>query len=175
MGDILVDSDFDIVRSLVDTDSTTVPDNVLSSFVYLDAIETAVKEAITDWATIVSGGGNDLIWLKSGTAYMLAARLAARFRATTTAGGGFRIGGYSESGSSVRWDEVARDLMHKAAGELSRISTRTFTRQTLLLADGPTTSGTNVPEYWESWLERVQPRVLDWEEESGSEDDTLIP
>ena len=177
MSDILAGtSDWDAVRSLIYASATVISDAVLESFPFIDTVEELLKKGITDWATIKANGGADWTFLRSGTAYLLAARVVSdRFSASVTLGSGFKVGGYSESGKSGQnWQEIAAALIDKARAALSAISTRTFTRQSIVLRDGPTTSGTNVPPDFEYWLDKILPRVLDWVEEGG-EDDTVYP
>lgn len=171
MGDILVDADYADVRDLVGADVAILPDTVLNRFTFLDTVEALVKLAIEDWSAIIdAGSGNDYVFLRSGTVYLLALRVAMRFRQSIQFGHGFSFGGYSESAKAIDWDAVIDTLKEWAEEAFGNISTRVWTRPVLILMDGPTSSGANVPSDFEVWIDRILPRVLDWEEESGEDD-----
>jgi len=175
MSDILQDTDFNQVRTLAQVDSTTVPNSTLGSFTHLEMIEALVKDGVTDWAThMANTSSQDRVYLRSGTAHLLAAKIASEMKANEESGAGFRVGGYSESTKKIEWDAVVDDLIRQAKVAFSSISTRTFNRRTALNLSGPTSSGAIVPDDFEGWIDRILPRVLDWEEEGG-EDDAVYP
>jgi hypothetical protein len=165
VGDILQDADdYQLVRDLLGLGSGEVSDALIESDVYLGYVEGEVEEAIADYASLT---GVDLVLLKAGAAAWVAALIAARKSAAE--GGGFRIGPYSENSTANEWADRTRDLMQQAAHALSSISTRTLTRPTLLVLAGPTRAR-SVPADFEAWLEKIQPRILDWLEEGGEDD-----
>lgn len=168
--------DFDEVRYLLGGVSSSVaPDAVLSSFAFLGDVETFIKNAADSWledgfAVIEAAGGEDWDLLRRATMQKLAAEFATGY-ISSRSGSGFKAGGYSEIGISVDWVTEAAKLKDKAAASLAKISVRTFSLPASWIATGPTSSGENVPEYAEEWVERVQPEQLDWIEEGGEEDD----
>lgn len=171
--DILREADFDAVRSLIEVDSAIVSDSVLASFPYLPTLEILVKDAVTDWATLQSVGGDDWTLLKTGTACLLAIRVV-RTRFTSSQSSGFRVGGYEEKGREIELHDLVNRLTHMAKEAFMSISTAVLARPTFIMGAGPTSSGYNVPTDWEQWLERIMPRVIDWIQEDG-EDDVVIP
>jgi hypothetical protein len=174
MGDILDEScDFDAVRELVPTTSGVVTDQQLERFTMLGFVEVLVKDAITDWSTIKSTGGDDWTMLKAGTACMLAMKVAKRLASSSSgsSGAGFAVGGFRETGGTINWPEKKAELMQCASAAFSAISTQTRTRMAIAVFNGPTRSESNVPSTLEAWYEKIIPRFLDWIEEGGEEND----
>lgn len=179
MGDILQGTeDFDVVRGLIHLDVAFMTDLLMGSFAFLDFVEALVKDNITDWATLMAGGGSDMIYLKTGTACLLAIGISgSRLRGSASYGVGFRIDEYSETrpgGAAIAWDDVIADLKMKAEAAFSSISTFIRSRRKLVVMSGPTRAKTNVPLTWEAWLEKIVPPIIDWLEEDG-EDDPIRP
>ena len=177
MGDILDgNADYDAVRNLIGIDETVMADSVLETFPFLGVVEALVEDAFSDWATILAGDDVDTTFLKTGTACLTAIRLRLRL-ALSGYGGGFSVRGYSQAGSSIEWDDVYGQLAEWASEAFGSMSTHQDdldSRFTIIVRDGPTRSKSNVPTTAEQWYERVFPRVLDWFEEAGTEDDTLV-
>lgn len=172
MSDILTSGDFPTVRYLAGNAGTGImPDAMLSSFAFLDYIESLVKSAIDDWATIKATASDDWIRLKTGTACLLAMRAIGRLEASLSAGVSFKIGDYSESQKAVEWKSVVSDLTQMAKEAFSSISTVTHTARTIIMVSGPTSSGYNIKTSAEQWIDEILPRVLDWFEETGEDDD----
>ena len=169
MGDILEDSaDYDAVRYALGVDSSTVSDALIQSLNFLVYVEAEVKAMVTDWSTLMSGGGRDKNNLQLGVVHWVASRLAGYIERDE--GRSYKAGPFAESvtGKSVDWRQKAADLAQAAAAHLSRISTQTApSRLTLLTRDGPTRSRTNVPgsDEWEAWEDKIEPGVVDWLED----------
>lgn len=174
MGDILDSGDYDAVRQLIGASATSVPNAVIESFPYLDYVEQIVKDMADGWSSdldfdaIKLAAGNDWLYLRVGTAHLLAARLIGYV--SSKKGAGFKAGGYGETGIELNWDERFRELVQEAAKAFARISTRDWTRQTIFIATGPTSSGEAVADEWEEIFEMIQPRILDFAEEDGEDD-----
>jgi hypothetical protein len=158
--------------------STDIADSVIDSFPFLPYVEAEVGAAITDYASLT---GANRCRLKAGVACWTAALLAGHLHGKAAAGtfastgGGFRLGEYEENGpgavvAKVDYRQKALDLVQEAAKALAGISTRSFTRPQALALAGPTRSKSNVPSTAEAWLEKIQPRILDWFEENGEDD-----
>lgn len=174
MGDILDETcDFDAVRELVPTTSSVVTDQQLERFTMLGFVEVLVKDAVTDWSTIKAAAGDDWTMLKSGTACMLAMKVAKRLASgsSSSSGAGFAVGGFRETGGAINWETKKAELMRCASAAFSAISTQTRSRMTLATFNGPTRSESNVPPTLEAWYEKIIPRFLDWIEEGGEEND----
>lgn len=173
--DILTTTDFPAVRYLLGVDSATLPDAVIGSYPYLVWVETVVKEMADDWSDttgfdeIKAAEGNDWTYLRVGTMHLLAARLVRYVSMEEAAS--VKIGDYAESGRTLAWTDRVKETVNDAAEAFSRISTRVWSRPSILIATGPTTSGEVVPEYLEEWQEKILPRILDWHQESGEDDD----
>lgn len=175
MSDILGTGDFDSVRALIGADSETLTDETLRSLTYLDYVEIQVKKAFTTWATLKTAAGDDWTLLKVGTACLLAMRACSFMERGQEVNQGFSIGDYQENnGRVIDWKKTLDDLKEMAQEAFGAISTVTHTRPKFFLVSGPTSSGANVPENAEQWLEKVLPRILDWEEEGGTEDDDYV-
>lgn len=174
MGDILDPADYPSVRYLLGGDSVSLPDAVIEAEPSLTYIEQVVKDMADGWSSdkdfdaIKAEDSKDWLFLRVGTMCLLAARLVRYL--SMQEGAGFKIGGYSETGRVLMWQDRVIELIHSAAEAFARISTRAFVRPTILLATGPTSSGEAVPEEWEEWVERILPRILDWDEEGGEDD-----
>lgn len=178
MGDILEAADYPDVRYLIGADTTSVPDAVIEAEPNLDYIEQIVKDMADGWSSdhdfdwIKAQGDatavKDWLYLRVGTMCLLAARLIAYL--SMKMGSSFKVGGYSESGVMITWLDRVKDLIRRAAEAFSRISTRDWTRATIFIATGPTSSKEGVPAEWEEWFEMIMPRVVDYDEESGEND-----
>lgn len=159
------------IRALMGVDSDVVSDQDIESLPYLFYVEAEVKAIITDWATLLTAATANTIRLKTGVMAWVAARLCGLVQKQEA--GGVKIGDYAETGDKIEWGDRAKQLADMAASALAQISTRTaLVRPTGMVLAGPTRSETNVPSSIEEWIERIQPRLLDWVEEGGQEDDT---
>lgn len=163
MGDILTTADFDMVRNAIGVDSSDASDAVLGSAMYLGIIEIGVKLAITDWAVLKAAAGADWTALQVGTGYLLAARYAKLAASGET--GGFTIGQYKEEKSAIDWSASGDEMIRLAREALSMVSTRVWTRHSIALAYGPTSSGYNVPDEFEDWVAMVTPPFVTWNED----------
>lgn len=170
-NDIIFEHEYSMVRAELGVDEDTIADADIESLACLFYVEAAVKEIITDWAILLVAADKNTVYLKTGVIKWVAARLCGKLLKSEA--GGVRIGDYAETGDKVEWGGRARQLAKEAAGALARISTRTtLVRPTVMVLAGPTRSGATVPTDYEAWLERIQPRLLDWVEEGGQEDDS---
>lgn len=171
MGDILSSGDYDAVRELVGMDESILPDTVLDEFTFIDLTEATVKAAVSTWAAIMAAGsGSDYVFLRAGTVFRMAALIAQRFEMSIQFGHGFAFGGYSEVAKLVNWQAVREQLDEWAAQAFAGISTYSLTRPAIVVIDGPTSSGANVPSDWEEWIDKIIPRPVDWIEEDGEDD-----
>lgn len=163
-------TDYDMIRALLGVSETELPDTTVEMAPFLPTAEAIVKAGITNYAALT---GDNSTLLKSGTA-----ALCAAFLCQGVEGGqldSFRVGDYWEQGSTIDWRLKALELLKAAFRALGAISTRTFTRRTLVAVAGPTRSGTNVPAELEQWIERIVPRFVDWVEEGGEDDSWTQP
>jgi len=160
-------TDYPPIRTLLGVSSTELPDATIEQSPFLPTAEAIVKQGITNYASLTSGDNSVL--LKAGAAALCAALLCVKFAREDAAD--FKVGDYEERGRQVDWRARAAKLLEDAERALGAITTRTFTRRTLVALAGPTRSGLNVPEEIEQWVERVVPRFVDWVEEGGEEDD----
>ena len=157
-GDILTGTtDYDLVRDILGVDSTDLPDATITSDAYLTRVEDEVKATITDYGSLAD---SNLTRIKNGVAAWVAALLCGYFAKQT--GGRYKIGDYEEKGEAIDWMARAMELTRQAASALGSISTRTWTRPSLLVVGGPTRSRSNIPTYTEEWLDKIKPPVLDW-------------
>jgi len=162
-------SEYDMIRALLGVSETELPDATIELSPFLPIAEAIVKQGITTYATILTAGGDNSHLLKAGTAGLAAALLCQAIERGDSAG--FRVGEYEETGNKVDWRAKAQELLTGAKRALGAISTRTFTRRTLVAVAGPTRSGGNVPAEIEQWVEKVVPRFVDWVEEGEEDDD----
>jgi len=166
-------TDYDMIRALLGVSEAELPDATVEMAPFLPTAEAIVKQGITTYAAIMAAAGDNLQLLKSGTAALCAALLCqGTDRGDLSA---FRVGEYEEAVGKVDWRAKALDLMKAAFRSLGAISTRTFTRRTLVAVAGPTRSGTNIPDELEQWVERIVPRFVDWVEEGGEDDSWAQP
>lgn len=176
MGDILSSSDYDDVRALLGTDSDSLPTSVIEAAPFLDFVELAVQDQADSWnstkdfAWIKSKAGDDWTYLRMGTMYLLAGKLA--LYAKRELYDKVKMGDYSRSGRALDWQADQRELVQQASQAFARVSTRTWNRPDVLIASGPTSSEVGIPSEWEEWYEMIQPRILDFAEEGEGEDDT---
>ena len=163
-------TDYPQIRSLLGADSTELADVTIEQDPFLPAAEAMITANLTDYASLT--GANSYL-LKSGAAALTAAFLCPKLEREDSES--FKIGQFQESGSKVDWRAKARELLELAKVYLAQVSTRTFTRRTAVALAGPTRSGSNIPEEIEQWIERLQPRFMDWVEEGGEDDDWEAP
>ena len=162
-------ADYSMIRSLLGVDSTQVTDLTIEDYGFLPLVEAEVTDIVTTYATILAAVAKGNAYrLKTGVAAWVAALLCQHIEREE--GQAVQIGDYREQATQVDWRAKADTLMEKAAGALASLSTRTLTRRTALVVNGPTRSKSNVPDDLEEWLERIQPRLLDWIEERGEND-----
>lgn len=166
-------SDYDMVRALLGVSETELPDATVEMEPFLPTAEAIVKQGITTYAAINTAGGDNKSLLRSGTAALTAALLCQGVDNGEL--DTFRVGEYEETGNRLDWQAKALELLKAAFRALGAISTRTFTRRTLVAVAGPTRSGTNVPAELEQWIERIVPRFVDWVEEGGEDDSWAQP
>lgn len=172
--DIVKPADFDEIRTLLGVDSSVVSDNDIAALPMLHYVEARVKAVVTDWATIVAAASatalTNKVYLKTGVMAWVAARLCGLIMKKEA--GGVKIGDYAETGDKLDWPARADELAAMAAEALGCISTRTISRPTYVTFAGPKRrADRGAPEEFEHWLERIRPRLLDWLEEGGEEDD----
>lgn len=166
-------SDYGAIRSLLGASAVELPDATIEQSPFLPTAEAIVKQGVTTYATIISAAGDNLHLLKAGAAALTAALLCQEMQQDDSAG--FRVGEYEETGNKIDWRAKAGELLAAAKRALGAISTRAFTRRTLVAVAGPTRSGGNVPEELEQWVEKVVPRFVDWVEEGGEDDSWRQP
>jgi hypothetical protein len=159
--------DYPAIRALLGVDGDVVSDAEIGYDPFLPFVESQVAASIAGYATF---SGADLYYLKTGVEAWAAARLCGLVLKKEA--GGVKIGDYAETGDKVDWQNRAQELSKMAAGALGSISTRTWGRPALVVFAGPKRRGDRgAPASFENWLERIQPRLLDWLEEGGREDD----
>jgi len=165
MGSILQNTtDYDSVRYALGVDTTVVSDSLVTALNFLTYVEGEVKEAVTDWATIVAANNQDTTRLKLGVAYWVAARICGYLERPESLD--YRLAEYTHRPTDVDWMAKANELMAEAAKMLARLSTQTPAgRVTLFKRSGPTRSRSNVPADWETWLDKIKPTVLNWLED----------
>jgi hypothetical protein len=174
MGDILDGTtDFDAVRDLIPITESEFSDSQIEQFTFLEVIEALVKEVITDWSTLKTAAGTDWLYVRNGTACLLALKIASRIQSSgsKSSGAGFSVGGYREQTGQVNWETKTSELMACASAAFGSISTQTRTVLTLGVFSGPTSSGRNIPADYEAYWEKIQPRFVDFLEEDEDEDD----
>jgi len=159
-------TDYALIRALLGVSIAEIPDATVILEPFLPSAEAVVKAGITNYAALT---GDNLIHLRSGAAALCAALLCQEMERADAQS--FTVGSYSERGSTVDWRGKASALLAQARADLAAITTRTWTRRTLVALAGPTRSGSNVPAEIEQWVERVVPRFVDWVEEGGEDDD----
>ena len=165
-------SDYDVIRHLIDVEEVDIPDEKIEMYPYLPWVEAEVTEVFTDYATLLSTGGTDKYRLKTGVACLTAAKLCIHM--ATTMPTEVHIGNYIER-PRLDWFMLAEKLIAQAKAALNQISTKAdFTRRYIIAVAGPTRSESNVPSEYEEWVERIQPRIIDWVEEGGEEDDSFF-
>lgn len=161
-------ADYSMIRLYLDADSTAVPAATIEDYGFLPYVEAEVTTAITNYGAILTAGGANMYRLKTGVAAWVAALLCQHIAVGEMQG--VQIGEHSEHASKLDWRQKAADLIALSANALAGVSTRTHTRMSLVKLAGPTLSGSNVPDDEEEWLEKIQPRFLDWIEEGGEDD-----
>jgi hypothetical protein len=164
-------ADYGIVRALLGVSATEIPDATVLMEPFLPTAEAIVKAGITNYASLTSG--DNQVHLRAGTAELCAALLCEKMQRDDAQS--FTIGQFEERGTKVDWRAKAQELLQAAKLSLSAITTRTWTRRTLVAVAGPTRSGANVPEELEQWVEKIVPRFVDWVEEGGEDDDWKNP
>lgn len=159
-------ADYPAIRALLGVSSSEVSDATIEQPPFLPEAEALVKAGITNYAALT---GDNLQLLKAGVQAMVAALLCAKLQVERA--DSFRIGDYEEGGSAVKWQERAAGLLQDAQRALAGISTRTWTRPLALAVAGPSRSGSRIPTDLEQWYERILPRLIDWIEEGGEDDE----
>lgn len=168
MGDILTSVEYPAVRAFLGVGDDLVADATIELFTILDFVEAKIKEIISDWSTIKAAGSDDWIYLRTGTAAWVAARLCGYIEREESRD--YRIDDYTQRPTEIDWSEKARELMVESARALAEISTKTtVSRIPLMKVDGPTRSGTNVPTYFYQWLDKIEPTVIDWLQDDDEE------
>lgn len=168
MGDILKRADYDAVRDMLGVENAVVlTDERVEGLAFLEYVEGEVKALFSTWQTIRDADDQDTKRLQLGVASWTAARLC-RFMQRQD-GRAYKVGDYSQSGAGLDWLAKARELANDAAKYLSLIAGATVPgRAKLMVATGPTSSGTNVPTEFEEILDKIQPTVIDWLEDLQS-------
>lgn len=161
-------ADYSMIRHLLDIDAVDLSDAIIEDYGFLPLVESDICAVITDYATILTAAGADSIRLKSGAAAWVAALIAHALYVSES--NSVQIGDYQET-AKTSWLGYSDSLMGQAASSLAGISTRTYSRGSLLVLGGPTRAYGTGPDDIEVWLERIQPRFIDWVEEGGTEDD----
>ncbi len=157
--------DYDSVRNLLGVTSGDVADAVIEDTPYLPTVEGDLAAAITGYATLV---GANAIRLKTGAACWTASLLCGYLvgvQAEAASDGGFTVGAYSEkvgSSAGVDYATLAADLRARAAEALAGITTRTFTRPSLMKFAGPKhRADEGRPTTLEGWLDLITPPILE--------------
>jgi hypothetical protein len=166
VADILTTAaDIESVRQALGVGSAVIGDALIAGNRFLPYVEASVKELIPTYAAILTAGGLNAMRLKVGTANWIAARLTAHM--ARQEGLNYRTGTYQQSASATDWPARGYELMREAARELAGLGTSgTPGRPTLFTVSGPTRSGSNQPATFAEWLDKIQPEILNWLEES---------
>lgn len=167
MGDILVNAaEYSTIRRALGVDETYIPDELVEDLNFIPFVEAEVKAQVTDWAAVLAGDDLDTIRLKLGVAYWIAARLCGYLERPESLN--FKMADYSQAPTDIDWPAKARELSTESAKHLFQIAGQTPTgRVTLFKVAGPTRSGSRVPDDWETWLDRIEPTVIDWLEDGN--------
>lgn len=167
MGTILQTSDYPAIRAKLGVTTNDLPDADIDTIGLLPVTEAMIMSFVTDYATILSGGGNNSTFLKAATLCWCAA-LAAYAKLQVQRGQSFRVGDYQESETKVDWMALGDKLALEARGYMLLISTHTpTTRNKLLVVAGPTSSSSNWPTVIAQWIARIQPHFATWLSDGG--------
>jgi len=163
--------DYDSVRNLLGVTSDDVADATINDTPFLPSVEAEITSAITGYAALT---GANSTRLKTGAACWTAALLCGYLtgvQADAASDLGFTVGAYSEkvgSSAGVDYATLASDLRVRAAEALAGISTRTWTRPSLMKFGGRTNrADEGLPESLEEWLDLITPPILEEDEGDG--------
>jgi hypothetical protein len=167
-GDILTDAaDYDMVRAMLRVSETFLPDEVIEYDIHLTLTEALVKKSFSTWETIKSDAGVDWTLLRVGTAAVLAYYMVDWVERDSGYNASWRIDQYSEGASNIDWQIVKDELRTRAWTAFSAMDAYVYNRPTIFLTHGPSSTGYNVPDDWDEWLEKILPDYVNW----GLDDD----
>ena len=177
MADILTEaSDLDDVRAVLGVDSTNLPDSILESALFLVYIENIVEAMVDTWSgcadfdTLKLAGGTNWDFIRAGTMMLLAAHAVGYINMKEA--DSVRIGNFAQSGRKIEWPEKRESLIARASEAFGNVTCRTFTAPSPVVLYGPSSAGRDIPDSMEEYVEKIQPRFLDFIEEGEDEDDT---
>ncbi len=167
MPDILTAAaDYNALRFRLGVTTDDLPDAEITSLALLEIAEALVKQLVTDWATIMGGTTVDRTFLRTGTLALVAAFATRKLELQR--GQSFTVGGHSESATKMSWSELRAELMQECQSLFLMISTHVPTsRPRLLIASGPTSSGSTWPTLVSQWVARVEPHLVTWLDTNG--------
>ena len=154
-------AEYSAIRNLLDVESADIADTVIEELPYLPTVETQITAAIPTYASLTGGNSTRI---KTAVACWVAALLCCMLENGEKRA--VKIGDYAEE-SKLNWTEKRAELMQYAARSLATITTRTHTRQKLMVTGGPTSSGNDFPTTWDDWLKLIEPRVIQWLEDES--------
>jgi len=177
MADILTKaSDLDDVRAALGVDSTNLPDSILESTLFLDYVEDVVEAMVNTWSgcedfdTLKLAGGTNWEFIRAGTMMLLAAHAVSYVNMKEA--DSVRIGNFAQSGRKIEWPEKHASMVARASEAFGNVACRTFTTPSPVVLYGPSSAGRDIPDSMEEYVEKIQPRFLDFIEEGEDEDDT---
>ena len=165
MGDIISQNMYDMIRTMIGANMDSLSDTTIDLPNVLPYWEATVKGLFTTWGTMT---GDDLLFLRVGTAALTAAELCTMF--DVSAAGSFQVGPYRESEGALDWTRARTRLLEAAERAFGQISTRVWERRALHQLAGPTRAGLDVPDYptdVDDWLDLFTPEFVQWLDENG--------
>ena len=180
---IIDTGDYEDVRlclGLDATDTTTLSADVIEGRMFLRHTEAEVKQRVTTWATILSGGGDKSHTLKGAVVAWTASRIAALYLAARVSEEVERVavGPYTtQYRKGPDWAQVASDLADTAAELFARVQTWSASpsRITMVGLSGPTRRRETAETQMTSagWREYLEPPVVRGHVYTESPEDSL--